>query len=203
MAAPFDKEAACGVAQLASHMLRGYLAHIAAVRSVPRVGGNALVRLIADWPSDFVQRKDGSRWSFDTQDALVDLADKAIDAELPRVWLTGSLLALGDTLKEHGYFDRAPVLELVYHLRNGIAHGNRFNFKTTGLERLKKYPAHNRDALFSKMLFEVAPTLNGQVVLFDFMDAGDVLDLLSSVGAHLRDLTRRCSEPLAAPRSRF
>jgi len=97
---------------------------------------------------------------------LVDLADKAIDAELPRVWLTGSLLALGDTLNEHRYFDRAPVLELVYHLRNGIAHGNRFKFTTTGLKRLKKYPAHNRDAWFSKMIFEIAPALNGQVVLF-------------------------------------
>src|SRR3954465_9900563 len=116
MGPPFDKAAACDVAQLASYMLRGYLAHIAAVRSVPRVPGNALLRLIAEWPSDFVQRKDGSRWSFYTQDALLDLTDKAIDAELPRVWLTGSLLALGDTLKEHGYFDRAPVLELVYHL---------------------------------------------------------------------------------------
>jgi hypothetical protein len=196
-----DKAAACHVGQLAHHMLRGYLAHIAAVRSVPRVDSNALLRLIADWPSDFVQRKDGTKWSFDTQDALVDLADKTIDAELPRVWLTGSLLALGDALKEHGYFDHAPALELVYHLRNGIAHGNHFNFTPSGLDRLKKYPAHNRDAWFRKMIFEIAPALNGQAILFEFMGAGDVLDLLSSVRAHLSDLTRRCSEPLAAPRS--
>jgi hypothetical protein len=190
-----DKAAACHVGQLAHHMLRGYLAHIAAVRSVPRVDSNALLRLIADWPSDFVQRKDGTKWSFDTQDALVDLADKTIDAELPRVWLTGSLLALGDALKEHGYFDHAPALELVYHLRNGIAHGNCFNFTPNGLDRLKKYPAHNRDAWFRKMIFEIAPALNGQAILFEFMGAGDVLDLLSSVRAHLSDLTRRCSEP--------
>ena len=193
MALPLDKAAAGTVAQLASQMLRGYLAHIAAVRSVPLVDGNAIVRLIAKWPSDFVQRKDGSKWSFDTQDALVDLADRAIDAELSRVWLTGSLLGLGDTLKEHGYFDHAPILELVYHLRNGIAHGNRFNLTSIGLERLKKYPAHSRDAWFSRTAFEIAPSLNGQIVLFDFMHAGDILDLLSSVGAHLRDLTRRCS----------
>ena len=190
MANSMDKAAASHVAQLAHHMLRGYLAHIAAVRSVPWVDSTALVRLIADWPSDFVQRKDGTKWSFDTQDALVDLADKAIDAELPRVWLTGSLLALGDALKEHGYFDHAPALELVYHLRNGIAHGNRFNFTESGLDRLKKYPAHNRDAWFRKMIFEIAPALNGQEILFEFMGAGDVLDLLSSVGSHLRDLTR-------------
>ena len=120
---------------------------------------------------------------------LWSLADKAIEAELPRVWLTGSLLALGDALKDHDYFDHAPALELVYHLRNGIAHGNRFNFTASGLERLEQYPAHNREAWFRKMIFEIAPALNGQAVLFEFMGAGDVLDVLSSVGAHLKDLT--------------
>ncbi len=188
MANCVDREAAHDVGQLAQHMVRGYLAHIAAVRSVPRMDSNALVRLIADLPSDFVQRKDGTKWSFDTHDALVDLADK-IDAELPSVWLTGSLLTLGDALKDHGYFDHAPALELVYHLRNGIAHGNRFHFTASGLERLRQYPAHNREAWFSKTIFEIAPPLNGQAVLFEFMGAGDVLDLLSSVGAQLKDLT--------------
>ena len=191
MANSADKATACHVAQLAYDMLRGYLAHIAAVRSIPRVDSNALVRLIADWPTDFVQRKNGTKWSFDTQDALVDLADKSIDAELPRVWLSGSLLALGDALTEQGYFDRAPLLELVYHLRNGIAHGNRFNFTRSGLDRLKEHPAHNRDAFFKQVVFEIAPTLNGREILFEFMGAGDVLDLLSSVRAHLTDLTKR------------
>jgi hypothetical protein len=184
-------KAACDVGQLAQDMVRGYAAHIAAVRIAPRVVSQALVRLIADWPSDFVQRKDGTKWFFNTQDALVSLADKAIEAELPRVWLTGSLLALGDALKDHGYFDHAPALELVYHLRNGIAHGNRFNFTARDLERLKKYPAHNREAWFRNMIFEIAPALEGQTVLFEFMGAGDVLDVLSSVGANLKDLTLR------------
>jgi hypothetical protein len=192
--ANYVNKGARDVGQLAQDMVRGYAAHIAAVRIAPRVDSKALVRLIADWPSDFVQRKDGSKWSFDTQDALVSLADKAIDAELPRVWLTGSLLALGDALKDNDYFDHAPALELVYHLRNGIAHGNRFNFTTSGLERLKKYPAHNRKVWFRKMIFEIASALNGQAVLFEFMGAGDVLDVLSSVGAHLKDLTNRSSQ---------
>ena len=187
MANYVDKRAR-DVGQLAQAMVRGYAAHIAAVRIAPRMDSNALVRLIADWPSDFAQRKDGSKWGFDTQDALVSLADKAIEAELPRVWLTGSLLALGDALKDNDYFDHAPALELVYHLRNGIAHGNRFNFMASGLERLKKYPAHNREAWFRKMIFEIAPALNGQAVLFEFMGAGDVLDVLSSVGAHLKEI---------------
>ena len=193
MATSLDEAAVHRVVQLAYDMLRGYLTHIAAVRSIPRIDDNALVRLIGEWPSDFVERKDGSKWSFDTQDALVDLADKTIDAELPRVWLTGSLLALGDALSEHGYFDRSPLLELVYHLRNGIAHGNRFNFTGSGLSRLKKHPAHNRDASSKTTVFEIVPAINGQEVLFTFMGAGDVLDLLSSVRAHLTDLTRRCT----------
>jgi hypothetical protein len=39
------------------------------------------VRLIADYPSDSVQRKDGTKWSFDTLNAFVDLADKTIAEE--------------------------------------------------------------------------------------------------------------------------
>ncbi len=193
MANYVDKAAAHEVGQLAQHLVRGYLAQIAAARSVPRMGSNALVRLISDRPSDFVERKDGTKWSFDTQDALVDLADNAIHVELPRVWLTGSLLALGDALKDHGYFDHAPALELVYHLRNGIAHGNRFKFTASGLERLKRYPAHNREAWFRTVIFEIAPALTGQSVLFEFMGAGDVLDLLSSVGAQLNKRGRGIS----------
>jgi hypothetical protein len=156
------------------------------------VDGNVLVRLIADYPSDFVLRKDGSKWSFDTQDALVDaVGNQAIAAELPHVWLTGSLLAVGDALKDNDYFDHAAELELVRHLRNGIAHGNRFDIRYP--DELKKYPAHNRDAWYrspKNTIFEITPALNGQPVLFDFMGAGAVLDLLSSVGAQLKQMGR-------------
>jgi hypothetical protein len=150
------------------------------------------VRLIADYPSDFVQRKDGTKWSFDTQDALISaVADKAIAAELPRVWLAGSLLAVGDALKDNGYFGHAAEFELVRHLRNGIAHGNRFDIRYP--EELKKHPAHNRDAFYrspNSTIFEITPALDGQPVLFDFMGAGDVLDLLVSVGIHLEQMGR-------------
>jgi hypothetical protein len=40
--------------------------------------------------------------------------------DLDRVWLVEALLALGDALKQHGYFDHAPELELLRHLRNGM-----------------------------------------------------------------------------------
>jgi hypothetical protein len=167
-------------------MVNGYAAHITAIRMAPRLEPGALVRLIGDHRSDFVERKDGTQWTFDTQDAFVALTDTAIATELPRVWLTGSLLALGDALKVHAYFGHVPLFELVRHLRNGIAHGNRFDVQYP--VELEKYPAHNHDAAFrgpNNSLFEIAPTLNGLPILFEFMGAGDVLELLCSVAIYL------------------
>lgn len=176
------------IGQLAWDMVHGYAAHIAAIRIAPRLDHRAAVKLIADHPSDSVQRKDGTKWEFDTMNALIDLVDKTIAEELPRVWLTGSLLTLCDELKKHDYFGHAPELELVYHLRNGVAHGNQFTFTTRGLERLGNYPAHNRDAAYQHAEFVITPDLNGTPVLFDFMGAGDVLDLLHSVGWRLKQM---------------
>jgi hypothetical protein len=185
-------QAASDVGQLAWDMARGYAAHSAIIRAASLKDGKMLVRSIAAYPSDFVQRKDGTKWSFGTQDALIDaVLNQAIAAELPRVWLRGSLLAVGDALKDNGYFDHAPELELVRHLRNGIAHGNRFRIDQP--DKLKKFPAHNRDAFYrspNNTIFEVTDALDGQPVLFDFMGAGDVLDLLSSVGARLEQMGR-------------
>ena len=185
-------QAAFEVGQLAWEMARGYAAHIAAIRMAPRLRPQAFVRLIGDYPTDFVLRKDGTKWSFDTQDAIGSAAwDKAIATELPRVWLAGSLLAVGDALKDHDYFEHAPLFELVRHLRNGIAHGNRFYILYP--DELEKCPAHNRDADYrgpNNTMFEITAALNGQLVLFDFMGAGDVLDLLHSVGAHLQRMGR-------------
>ena len=119
-------QAAYDAGLLAQDMVRGYAVHITAIRIAPPLDHKAFIQLIADRLTDSVPRKDGTNWSFDTQDALADLAKKTIAEELPRVWLAGSLLALGDRLERNAYFDHAPELELVYHLRNGIAHGNRF-----------------------------------------------------------------------------
>ena len=88
------------------------------------------------------KRKDGTKWSFDTQDALISaVADEAIAEEFPRVWLTGALLAVGDSLERNSYFDHAPELELIYRLRNGIAHGNRFEIRSL-------FGEHQRGVLF-------------------------------------------------------
>ena len=126
-------------------------------------------------------------FTFSPQDTFYDAVVRdTIREEFPRIWLTGSLLAVGDALKDDNYFDHAPELELVYHLRNGVAHGNRFEFTVSGRKRLAEHPAHNRDAAF-----EITLALDGKRVLFDFIEAGDVLDLLLSVASHLDELGSR------------
>jgi hypothetical protein len=114
--------------------------------------------------------------------------DEELAAQFNLVWLSGALLQLGDALSQKKYFDHAPELELIYHIRNGVAHGNRFNIHGAGVTRLQKYPAHNHRSIVpgdKRDLFEVTTALNGSPVLFDFMGPADVLDLLLSASNHL------------------
>ena len=115
--------------------------------------------------------------------------EPALRDEMDRAWCVSSLVLLGDRLLAEGYYDRAPVLEMVRHLRNGIAHGNRFTIRKP--DELRRQPAHTSGASCqSGLTFEVTPELDGTPVLFDFMAVGDVLDLLVSVGTHLLALHR-------------
>jgi hypothetical protein len=106
--------------------------------------------------------------------------------------------------------NRAPILELIYHLRNGVAHGNKFSFKVgrrmPGLDRLITYPANNEQARLKTAVFHIRPDSEGKRVLFDFMGAADVLYLLMSIGSyltHLRALQpRELSELLSAATAR-
>lgn len=139
-------------------------------------------------PVGEIKRKDGTSHTLDLRFYL-DLfrEDHGIQSEILRSWAMGALLTLGDELSAHKYFDRAPILELVYHLRNGVAHGNRFNITRDGQHRLVQYPAHNRDATANSpagVTYEITPGLGG-AVLFDFMGPADVIDLLQSVELYL------------------
>jgi hypothetical protein len=183
-------QAAHDAGLLAHRLSQGYNAHKAAlqVASDPRA-----IELIPERLPDFaapigtVPRKNGTEHVFDFKIFLSDVStDPFLISEFEHIWLAGSLLKLGDVLAQNNYFDRAPELELVRHLRNGIAHGNRF--KIDDPQKLINYPAHNRLSgvpNINKMLFEITPLLNGQPVLFDFMGAGDVLDIFIWVGWYL------------------
>jgi hypothetical protein len=179
------------VGELTQRLVAGYYAHAAAIEVAqdPRV--KTLFSAIPPGqivPVRFVTRKDGTKYpyhfhhSLDQAHTNADIAD-----DLQRTWLVGSLLTIGDALSNKGYFDHAPELELVYHLRNGVAHGNLFHFDQKRLKRLNKYPAHNKLTPFrtDTTKFEIVAGLHRHPVLFNFMGPADVIDVLSAVGVYL------------------
>jgi len=134
-----------------------------------------------------VARKDGTEHIFWFERFLGKVReDPKIQENLEMAWMTGALLTIGDALSRNDYFDKAPELELLRHLRNAVAHGNRFHI--TDAKRLGNNPAHNKLAWVRSDLdatFEVIPALHGQPALFSFMGPGDILDLMMSVGLYL------------------
>jgi hypothetical protein len=94
-------QATAKVAQHARDMAVGYAAHITASRMAPRIDSNALVKFIDAYPTDAVPRKNGPPFTFDTQDTFYNAVVRdTIREEFLRIWLTGSLLAVGDALKD-------------------------------------------------------------------------------------------------------
>lgn len=136
-------------------------------------------------PAGVIERLDGTTLAYDWSYA-VDAArtDTVLRQELDRAWLVNALVVLGDRLAAEGYFDRAPILEMVRHLRNGVGHGNRFEIRKS--TDLGMWPAHTREAAHrGQRTFEITPDLHGATVLFDYMGPGDVVDVLISAGTHL------------------
>ena len=183
-------QAAIDCGELAERMARGFYVHAAAmgIATDPRAWALAPdLEPGQSVPVGRVFRKDGTGHQFHYLHFLDQArSDSLLADDLRRIWITGSLLAVGDALGLHHYFDRAPELELLRHLRNGVAHGNRFRIDNP-LE-LSKFPAHNGYAWIksdTKAVFEITPTQGGQPVLFDFMGPGDILDLLMSISIYL------------------
>jgi hypothetical protein len=187
------------IGRLAHRMAQGYFAHMAAIQVAtdPRAAF-----LIPSAPSgsniteEHVARKDGTKHVFDFGHYLNQARDNSeIANDLERIWFVGALLTLGDALDlKHGYSDRAPELELLRHLRNGVAHGNKFDLRDKN--RLTNHPAHNKYAWVrggKRPEFQITASRDKQPVLFDFMAAGDILDLFFSVEVYL--LKKATGEP--------
>lgn len=193
----FQREkAAFEVGSLANRFAQGYYAHATAAIVARMPGAKDALTCIhpnQPIPTETIARKNGTTHVFDSHFYLDYFNGPEIAHEVATVWLIGSLLALGDALSKNKYFDHRPELEMVYHLRNGIAHGNQFHFLQQGLDRLVDHPAHNRTASVRvpNAEFEITPDLAGKQVLFGFMGPGDVLDLLQSIGYHLMYLRGR------------
>lgn len=142
----------------------------------------------AQRPADgLVARRDGSLVAYDWNFHLTAIStDPVVAKEFERSLVVSALLVLGDRLAAEDYFDRAPVLEMVRHLRNAVAHRNVFEIRD--LHSLAMWPAHTRDAACRSphgTTFEVTAACHGARVLFDFMGPGDVVDVVASVGTHL------------------
>ena len=183
-------QAAFDVGQLAQNMFEGYYAHVAAISIVNDPRSDFLAPpILPDQmvPVGYITRNDGTKHVFHFLHFLEKIRnDPVISAELERIWLAGAILKIGDALALHNYFDRAPELELVRHLRNGIAHGNVFRIDNP--ISLSKYPAHNKLAWVRSDLktdFTIEPALHGKTVLFDFIGPGDVIDLFMSLSLYL------------------
>ncbi len=166
---------ACG--QLAQSMVSGYFSHRVAMLMAADERVQAL-------PLDRVATPDQiDGHQFDFRHFLRQVREPELAAEFERVWLAGALVQVGNEVAQNGYFDHAPEIELVRHLRNGVAHGNRFDIRYP--EELKKWPAHNHHAWVRGAAIEITPELNGTPVLFNFISAGDVLRLLTGVSLYL------------------
>jgi hypothetical protein len=119
---------------MASQMAQSYYAHRAAITVARDPRANSLiaaeVRGGQAVPVGDVTRKDGTGHVYDIHHYLEYARTNAtILNNLERVWIVGSLIAVGDALAQHDYLNRVPLLELVRHIRNGVAHGNRFDIR--------------------------------------------------------------------------
>ncbi|MGP0059646.1 MAG: hypothetical protein ACLPID_10210 [Beijerinckiaceae bacterium] len=179
------------VSRTAQRLASGYYAFLVAqlVAANPQsINSLPPPKALGEDPIGEIKRKDGTAHTLNLRHYL-DLfrEDHGVQREVLWTWAMGALLTLGDELSAHRYFDRAPVLELVYHLRNGVAHGNRFNITKEGRARLARKPAHNRNAAVKSptgVVYEITSSLSGPLLL-DFMGPADVIDLLQSVEVHL------------------
>jgi hypothetical protein len=193
MTRPIVNQEAVDVATLAQRMVSQYFSHVAAmhvardpcavalgpqieqgqtvpVLKIPRGDGNAMIMWFDHYLAE--GRKPETRQDFD------------------RVWLIGALLMVGDALGACGYFGHEPEAELIRHLRNGIAHGNRFSFHPTVIDKNSgklKHPANIfRYATRQVMpMHEVDTHLQGTEVLFRWGGPDAIIDCLTVLGVHL------------------
>jgi len=132
------------VGRLAGRMARGYYAHKAAIDIAKDPRADSLIPPATQpghvIPVGDVHRKGGKGHVYDIRHYLGHArTDPDMAYDLDRIWLLGSLIVVGDALADLKYLNHAPVLELLYHLRNGAAHGNTFTFtvgkRKPGLDR--------------------------------------------------------------------
>jgi hypothetical protein len=170
----------------------GYYSHAAAIDLA--FNKKVLTILASSGQSGFdsvgiVKKKNGESHQFSKSAWLNhDGFTEHIQKDLDRIWLTGALIFAGDSLRMYNYFDHAPCLELIRHLRNAAAHNNRF--RIDNLKLLETFPAHTKcgpKGYPSNSDFEITPAVDGTALMWDFMEPGDILDAIISAGYYLHE----------------
>ena len=110
--------------------------------------------------------------------------------DFDKVWLQGALLIVGDALGANGYFGHEPEAEIIRHLRNGIAHGNRFDFRASVRDKRTgelRYPANIFRYAERQVMprHEIEVGLQDREVLWDWGGPDAVIDCLTVLGVHL------------------
>ena len=117
-----------------------------------------------------------------------------LEDDFSSAWLSGALITAGDLLARHYYFSRHPMLEMIRHLRNAVAHGNVFRIDSKA--KLHDFPANNQGAKFrgwdKTSSFEITPDLHGRKFMFEYMAPGDILDIIASCGFLLLEQANAC-----------
>ncbi|MGJ4888841.1 hypothetical protein ACQR1Y_11635 [Bradyrhizobium sp. HKCCYLRH3099] len=190
-------QVAWDIGRLAQRLMEEYYTHMAALHVAADPRAAALAPPLEPGHAVSVlqvPRDDGTYHTFWFDHFLGQVREPQLVEDFKRAWLASALLTVGDALGAAHYFKRAPEAEpeaeLVRHLRNGIAHGNKFSMRgdvidpTTG--RLK-LPAHNRRyaGVLGMREYEIDVHLNGSVVLFDYGGPAAILDILMVLGWHL------------------
>ena len=131
--------------------------------------------------NDFGWQYGKIRW-LENKDFNSELSD-----DFSKVWISGAIIQAGDMLTNYNYFDRNPLLEMIRHMRNAVAHGNRFRIDSK--DKLIKFPAHNRGARVSgwhaPTFYEITYELNEREFMGNYMLEGNILDVLLSAGLQL------------------
>jgi len=186
-------QAAVEVATLAQRMTSQYFSHVAGMYIARDKRAKMFAPAIEPGQSVPIlrlPRRDGNDMVMWFNYYLAENMKPETRQDFDRVWLMGALLTVGDALRANGYFNHDPEAEMIRHLRNGIAHGNHFEFHPSVIDKTTgklKHPANisrysSRQAMPKH---EIDTNLQGAEVLWGWGGPDAIVDCLTVLGVHL------------------
>jgi hypothetical protein len=196
-------QAAVDVATLAQRMVSQFFSHHAALYVARDTRAQKFAPPIETGqhvPVLKIPRRDGSAMIMSFDHYLAEGRKPETKQDFDKVWLIGALLMVGDALGTNKYFEHIPEAEIIRHLRNGVAHGNRFSFRPDVIDKTSgklKHPANIfRYAGRQVMpMHEVDTDRRGTEVLFVWGGPDAIIDCLTVLGVHLWNMGHGIPSP--------